>query len=692
MNRLLLEFFSEEIPARMQTQAGVDLVRLLGAKLEALGMPFGTITPYVTPRRLVAIVTELPGESPTLTQEKKGPKIDAPLPAIQGFLKSAGLESLDQCRKVESPKGDYWVADVTTRGKKTSDVIPNIVREIINEFPWPKSMRWRHSETYWVRPLQGITCIYSGIPVCFTVDLSPSLPEGDPRKVIIEANGQTQGHRFLSRNPFDVMNFEDYKAKLQSNYVILDPKDRKESILSQITELASSKGLVLKEDLGLLEEVAGLVEWPVAYLGRIDDRFMHLPREVLSTTMRVHQRYFSLETREGDLAPWFVIMANTITNDEGETLVSGNERVLRARLSDAAFFYEQDQKQSLEYYLGTLDGLIFHAQLGTMAQKAKRLESLSGYIAEALGSNAVFGARAGLLAKADLATQMVGEFPEIQGIMGRYYTQSSEDKSVSEAIGEHYSPKGPGDRVPTAPLSIAVSLADKLDTLVGFFSVGIHPTGSKDPYALRRATLGIIRVLLENGLKDLPLEKIFHKAYDLYKSQGIVTGPFPDTLNAFVIDRLKVYFRDLGFGHECISAILDSFGEGNLVQLFSKLKDLDSLLKTENGQNAVAGYKRALNIVRIEEKKMGTVFKGTINEALLSAPQEKSLYHALQGFKADAPFSEIMTSLGSLRPVLDDFFNEITVNDPDESIRLNRLNLLAHLGHSIQPIVNLEGL
>jgi glycyl-tRNA synthetase beta chain len=556
--------------------------------------------------------------------------------------------------------------------------VPGIVQDIVRTFPWPKSMRWAKGSQSWVRPLHSIICVYSGLPVEFEVDMGG---------VTIPTSNVTKGHRFLAPDSFSVMNFEDYKHKLKSSFVILDSEDRKKIILEQISKLSSPYSL--KEDIGLLEEVAGLVEWPTAFMGSIDPQFMDLPREVLTTSMRVHQRYFSLENKDGSLAPKFVIVSNTIPNDGGKTLVSGNERVLRARLSDAAFFYDQDKKQPLESFLEKLKGVVFHGSLGTMAQKVDRLESLSIILAPQLGCDVVQAQRAARLAKADLATHMVGEFPELQGIMGRYYS-SHETQDVQNAIGEHYSPKGPGDKCPSSPLSVLVALADKIDTLVGFFTKGIQPTGSKDPFALRRCALGIIRLILENDRKGLSLIKLFEASHKIFIDQGTLSAPLPIELMTFMHDRLKVYFRDLGFRHDCVAAILDSDKDGDLTVMKSHLEDLDRLLKTEDGINAIAGYKRALNIVRIEEKKNGGIFNNLLDKTLLLTPQEISLYEGIIELNSKESFSDVMKGIGRLRSTLDDFFENITVNDENTAIRVNRLTLLRSLGETVSNHVNLE--
>ncbi len=504
MAELLVELFSEEIPARMQARAAEDFKGLVTAKLTAAGLEFASATAHVTPRRLVLVVDGLPVSQPDVREERRGPRADAPEKALQGFLGSVGL-TLEQCERRDTGKGEFWFAVIEKRGGATRDVLPGLVLEAIRELPWPKSMRWGRNSFRWVRPLHHALARFDGAVLEGGLDL------GDRH---LAFTGETSGHRFLAPDPFAVEGFEDYRAKLREAFVILDREERKRIIADGIAALADGAGLVARPDPGLLEEVCGLVEWPVAMLGRIDARFMDVPKEVLVTSMRSHQKYFALETADGALAERFVVIANMASEPTRDaTIVAGNEKVLRARLSDAKFFWDQDRKVALGDRRGALQDVKFYDRLGTMADKVQRFAQLAVEIGERIGADPDRARRAATLCKADLTTGMVGEFPELQGVMGRYYARDAgEDPAVADAIAEHYSPLGPGDRCPTAPVSVAVALADKIDTLVGFFAIGETPTGSKDPFALRRAALGVIRLIIENDLR-LPLADLFASAF-----------------------------------------------------------------------------------------------------------------------------------------------------------------------------------
>src|SRR5262245_40990032 len=498
MAELLLELFSEEIPARMQARAAEDLKRLVTEKLKAAGLAFTHAESYATPRRLALAVEGLPLAQPDVSEEKRGPRVSAPDQAVQGFLKSAGLASLDQCEKRDTGKGEFWFATIKKAGGKTIDLLGALISESLLALPWPKSMRWASNRVSWVRPLHSIIATLDGDVV------RGSLAFGDAAEVPFGKN--TRGHRFLSAGDIMVAGFADYKVKLKECFVIVDPAERRAAIHEQAEKLAAAEGLRVRPDEALLDEVVGLVEWPVVLMGKIDHAFMDIRPEVLTTTMRANQKYFALLDKAGKLAPRFLVASNMQTKDGGKAIIAGNERVLRARLSDAKFFWDQDRKVRLEERVPALKDIVFHARLGTVADKVARLQTLAAELAAFIPGADVDQVRsAALLAKADLTSGMVGEFPELQGIMGRYYAlQEGEKPDVADAIKEHYAPLGPNDRCPKAPVSIAVALADKLDTLVGFYAIDEKPTGSKDPYALRRSALGVIRIILENGLR-LPM-------------------------------------------------------------------------------------------------------------------------------------------------------------------------------------------
>ncbi|MBI4967497.1 MAG: glycine--tRNA ligase subunit beta [Rhodospirillales bacterium] len=712
MAEFLLELFSEEIPARMQARAAEDLQRLVGEGLKAAGLSFTKAQAFVTPRRLALVVDGLPLAQPDLTEEKRGPRDGAPQAAIDGFLKAAGLSSLDQCEKRDTGKGVFWFAVVEKKGRASADVLLDIVQSTLAQFPWPKSMRWGSGRASWVRPLQSILCLFDRqvVPVRFAG---------------IEAGTMSRGHRFLAPDSFAVTDFADYRKKLEAAFVILDAEARKTRIKAELAKLAQAENLIVRDDPGLLDEVAGLVEWPVAYLGAIDKAFMDVPAEVLITSMRAHQKYFALETKDGKLAPRFGVIANRPTDDGGQAVVAGNERVLRARLSDARFFWELDRKIALETRLPKLAERLFYKGLGSMLDKATRLERLASELARFVPkADVAHVARAAKLAKADLSSGMVGEFPELQGVMGRYYAlNDGEPLPIAQAIADHYAPAGPNDRCPTAPVSVAVALADKIDSLAGFWSIDEKPTGSKDPFALRRAALGVIRLLIENRLR-LSLSKALHLAYVPFgtnlahmnqtyvnhlankffsdddkgdenfeikwerggnrekaidKEGHYVAG---DLLNFFA-DRLKVHLREKGTRHDLIDAVF-ALKEDDLVRLIARVEALAAFLASPDGANLLTAYKRAANILKIEEKKDGKSHTGAVDAAKLAQAEEKALARALAQAEGDLKarleredFQGAMAALAALRGTVDAFFDKVTVNADDPDLRANRLRLLS---------------
>lgn len=676
MPDFLLELFCEEIPARMQARAADDLARLMGEALAAERLaPTGAVT-HVTPRRLVFAAHGLPAAQPDLEEERKGPREGAPQAALDGFLKSTGL-TLDQCQLRDTPKGKSWFAVLKRPGRPAPDMLAAIVARVLADFPWPKSMRWAETTFRWVRPLHHVLALFDGrpLPGGFHPDAGLDLP----------FVAETRGHRFLAPGPVAVTGFADYCERLAAAQVVLDRQQRKAAILDGAATLAGSEGLALVEDDGLAEEVTGLVEWPVVLMGRIDEAFMALPQEVLTTSMRTHQKYFACRKPDGALAPRFIVVANTVTGDGGAAVVAGNERVLRARLSDAQFFWDQDRRTPLEDRLPALADIIFHARLGSMAGKVARLETLAAALAARIpGADAGAAARAAKLAKADLVSGMVGEFPELQGIMGRYYAAGQgEDTQVAQAIAEHYAPLGPSDRCPTAAVSVAVALADKIDTLVGFFAIDERPTGSRDPFALRRAALGVIRLIVENGVR-LPLRGVFADAVRSYagtvEADGAVVG---EGLLAFFADRLKVSLREQGVRHDLIDAVFALGNEDDLVRLLARVEALGRLLGSEDGANLLTGYRRAANIVRIEARKDGAERYGAADPARFAQDEERALADALAtagrevGARVAAEdFVGAMAALADLRAPIDAFFDRVTVNADDPGQRRNRLALL----------------
>lgn len=688
MAELFLELFSEEIPARMQTRASEDLKRLVTDKLKDAGLAFTGAAAYATPRRLALTVDGLPQAQPDVTDEKRGPRVGAPEQAVQGFLKSAGLASLDQCEKRDTGKGEFWFAVVKKKGVKTAALLPALLSESFAALPWPKSMRWAGHQYRWVRPLHSIVATFDGVPLEGAIDLGGSS---------IKFGCTTRGHRFLDPRPIKVAHFGDYKTKLGEGYVIVDPAERRSAIREQADKLAASAGLSVKPDDALLDEVTGLVEWPVALIGRIDEQFMDIPPEVLTTSMRVNQKYFSLLDKTGKLAPRFIVVANMQTKDSGKAIVAGNERVLRARLSDAKFFWDQDRKVKLEERVPALKDIVFHAKLGTVADKVSRMEALAAELVPFIPGADVDQTRsAALLAKADLTSGMVGEFPELQGVMGRYYAMhEGEKQAVADAIAEHYAPLGPTDRCPTAPISVAVALADKIDSLVGFFAIDEKPTGSKDPFALRRAALGVIRLIVENKLR-LPLNKVFAAAHQSYANRKTAFSALqPRELLDFFADRLKVALREKGVRHDLISAVFALGGEDDLVRLLARVDALKRFLDSEDGANLLVAYRRASNIVRIEEKKDSKTYNSGVDGALLRQDEEKALHRALAasgeagGQALDGEdFTGAMAALARLRAPVDAFFDKVTVNTEDADLRANRLRLLSEIRATLNRVAD----
>lgn len=689
MAEFLLEIFSEEIPARMQARAADDLKAMVVDGLGKNGIAFEAARAYVTPRRLVLVIEGLPLAGPDVSEEKRGPRVGSPAQAMEGFLKSTGM-SVEQLEQRDTGKGVFYFAVINRKGRPTAEVLREVVESTMAAFPWPKSQRWGANSVRWVRPIQSILALFDGhvVPVAFG-------PHG--------AGDLTAGHRFMAPESFRVKDFADYLDKLRKAKVMLDPVERRHAILSGAEALAAAEGLTLKQDDGLLAEVTGLVEWPVPLVGSIDDRFMDVPAEVLITSMRAHQKYFSLLKADGSLAPRFVVIANmetsdggsaaagsdsTITAKGGGAVVAGNQRVLRARLSDAKFFWDTDRRHRLDSRLPKLAERTFYASLGTVADKAERIARLAANIAELTGADQAAAERAALLAKADLSSELVGEFPELQGLMGRYYAlNDGEPAQVADAIAAHYSPQGPGDSCPTAPVSVAVALADKIDSLVGFFGINEKPTGSKDPFALRRAALGIIRLVVENGLR-LPLAKVIFLASGHYKAQlELSPSELATDLMNFFADRLAVALKEKGVRHDLITAIFSLGGEDDLVRLLKRVEALGAFLASDDGANLLIAYRRAANIVRIEEKKDGTAFSGAADPALLRQDEEKALAAALaevgpavETALAAEDFAGAMAALARLRRPVDAFFDKVTVNADEAPLRVNRLKLLALIG------------
>jgi len=686
MAELLLELFSEEIPARMQARASEDLKRLVTEKLKAAGLSSTRVDAYATPRRLALVIDGLPTAQPDVKEEKKGPRVGSPQQAIDGFLKSAGLASLDQCEKRDTGKGEFYFAVIEKKGGATSAVLERAIGEVLQDFPWPKSMRWADYRFSWVRPLHSIIFVFDGKPIAAEFKIG---------NFARKTGGETRGHRFLSPGAIAVSNFADYQAKLRAAKVILDPAERRAAIWKQAEALASKEGLTVRQDDALLDEVTGLVEWPMALMGRIDDAFMTLPPEVMTTTMRVNQKYFAVLAKDGELAPRFIVVANTEADDGGQAITAGNERVLRARLSDAQFFWEQDRRVRLIDRVGALDGITYHAKLGSVGDKVKRMRALAAAISEKIPSGDAGQAdSAAHLSKADLVSGMVGEFPELQGIMGRYYARNEGlSDAVADAIADHYKPLGPNDLCPKAPVSIAVALAEKIDSLVGFFTIDERPTGSKDPFALRRAALGIIRLILENKLR-LGLRGVLEQGYKSY-ALGNAAQPVIGLLMDFFADRLKVALKEQGVRHDLVSAVFALGDEDDLTRLIARVDALKGFVESPDGVNLLAAHKRAANIVRIEEKKDNTRYDGGIDPSALVEAQEQALNSALSlvsGAAKDAiareDFTGAMAAMAQLRAPVDAFFDKVTVNDKDPKLRANRLRMLSAINATLSAVAD----
>src|ERR1051326_6612019 len=741
MPDLLLELFSEEIPARMQGAAAKDLERLVVGAMSDRGLLFEGAKSFAGPRRLTLVLAGLPARQPDVKDEKKGPRVGAPDKAIEGFLRSAGV-TLAQCQKQSDAKGEFYVAVIERKGRATVEVLAEILPETFAKLPWPKSMRFPGSTVRWVRPLHGIVCTFDGEVVPFEF-------------AGVTSGNTTFGHRFLSKGPIEVRRFEDYERKLRDAHVIVEAAERKESILHEARQKAFALGLELVEDAGLLEEVAGLAEWPVVLIGTIEDAFMDLPPEILQTAMRAHQKYFALRSSDsppptrggvrggGKLANRFALVANMIAADGGKEIVAGNERVLRARLSDAKFFWDQDRKRTLESRVEDLKNIVFHAKLGTQYERVERIEALAGEIAEKIGADVEKAKRAARLCKADLTTGVVGEFPELQGVMGRYYAlNDGEDTDVADAIRDHYKPLGPNGAVPTNKVSIAVALADKIDILTGFFGADEKPTGSKDPFALRRAALGLVRIVLTNALR-VPVSAYAYGDLNRFETQlrarhisGMPEFPvatyeaeivaresllevqldkvriaFAENaqrvareVGEFVIERLRTQLREAGMAYDLVDAVLarsgiqsdelvflpasfaQNLGTDDILLTVARVEALQSFLKSDDGANLLIAYRRAANILRDEEKRDKTSFDGKPDLNLLIAPEERWLFvdlaTASEMIRAEVErerFVEAMGVMARLRKPVDAFFDKVTVNDKNPALRQNRLKLLSRL-------------
>ena len=708
MPDLLLELLSEEIPARMQARAAEDLRKAVTDRLVDAGLPYDGAKAFVTPRRLALAVQGVPVRQRDRREEKKGPRVGAPEQAVAGFLKAAGLKSLAEAKVQPDKKGDFYVAVIEKPGRPALEVISEILPEVIKIFPWPKSMRWgarskNPGALNWVRPLHSILATFG--PEIEEPDIVPFTVDG------IAAGNTTRGHRFLAPETFTVRRLADYAAKLDKAKVVLDPERRRGIIQTEAKQLAFAQGLELVEDEGLLAETAGLVEWPVVLMGAFDEAFLQIPEEVIRATIRNNQKCFVLrDAAHAKLVDKFLLVANLEADDGGKAIIAGNERVIRARLADARFFYQTDLKTKLEDRLPSFNDIIFHEKLGSQADRIERIERLAAELAPIVGADVKKAKRAARLCKADLLTEIVGEFPELQGTIGKYYAQEQgEDEAVAHAIEDHYRPKGPDDLVPIDPVSIAVALADKLDTLVGFWAVDEKPTGSKDPYALRRAALGIIRLVLENEIR-LSLIKVTKSAATELGSRGAAADrkQLPVDLLAFFADRLKVQLREQGARHDLVDAVfaLQETGsaggttgtrnvQDDLLMIVRRVEALGQFLDSEDGKNLLAGFKRATSIIRIEEKKDNRHYTGAPQARLYRQPEEKALANAIETVESEAAravekedFVGAMRAMAKLRPAVDAFFDKVTVNVDDKALRENRLKLLNQIREATRAVAD----
>lgn len=680
MPELLIELFSEEIPARMQQQAGEHLLRLLSDALAPLN-PKNAVA-YTGPRRIAASCT-LDANVPGRTVSERGPRESAPEKALQGFTRKHGVT-----QDVLTLQNGFWVLEREEPAISAKEHIAAIMPDLLRRFPWPKSMRWGQGSAFtWVRPLRRILCILDGETVPF------SLAQGDDNGHNLQSGNETEGHRFLSPGAVTVSSAAEWQDTLKARHVQVHAADRRETIVTGLTALASSEGLALVPDSGLVDEVAGLVEWPVPFLGRIDEKYMDLPAEVMQVSMRVNQRYFALRNGDGSAAPRFAFVANIVPTDDGTLIVTGNERVLRARFADARHFWDLDRKQTLASRLSALDAITFHAKLGSQGDRTRRMVRLAGLIAPMVGAPKADCERAAELSKTDLTTGMVGEFPELQGVMGGYYAQhDGETPAVCQAISEQYMPRGPGDTVPTAPVSVVLGLADRFDMLAAFFAAGEKPSGSGDPFGLRRAALGIIRLIRENNLR-LDLVKLFLLAAEALP-EALRDAPDLAQLPQFMAERLRVQLRSEGARYDCLAAISTGNTDTDITRLLARAQALETMLETEDGKNLLAATRRAANILRIEDRKDGP-HEGAPDPALFTQPEEQALAATLDRVEpavekafAEERFTDAMREAASLRAPLDKFFEDVTVNAPDAPLRLNRLRLLARLGRMMRLIAD----
>ncbi|KIN71757.1 glycine--tRNA ligase subunit beta [Sulfitobacter guttiformis] len=704
MADLLIELFSEEIPARMQARACDDLKKLMTDAMVEAGLTYASAAAFATPRRLCLTVEGLIDASPRTVEERKGPRADAPEKAIEGFLRGAGL-SRDDLVERDTPKGAILFAKIVKEGRPAADIISDVLEQTIRNFPWPKSMRWGRGTLKWVRPLHSIVCILSREDGAQVVSLDV---DG------IVSGNTTHGHRFLAPDPITVNNFDDYAAKLKRAFVVLDAAERRDAIWHDATNMAFASSMEVVEDAGLLAEVAGLVEWPVVLMGRIGDAFLDLPPEVLQTSMKEHQKFFSVRNPKTGRIERFITVANRSTADDGATILAGNEKVLSARLADAKFFWDNDLRIAksdvgMAAWVENLKNVTFHNKLGTQAELIERMALLARELAPMVGADADAAEQAARIAKADLSSEMVYEFPELQGLMGSYYAKAAGlSDEIAAASQEHYAPLGPSDDVPTAPVSVAVALAEKIDKLTGFWAIDEKPTGSKDPFALRRAALGVIRIVVENDL-SVGVSSVSLKGFGAHgvklsnpdEEADFTNLDMPTSLLSFLHDRLKVYLKDQGIRHDIIDACIAMEGNDDLTLLVKRARALSDTLKTDDGENLLQAFKRANNILSQAEEADGVEYSFGADVKFADADAERALFAALDSAESVITpamkaqnFTTAMSAMAGLRPALDAFFETVQINTDNGTVRRNRLNLLSRirtLCSSVADLTRIDG-
>ena len=701
MSELLIELLSEEMPAALQERAAFDLGADLSGQFTALKIHHATPRVFASPRRLTVVFTDVDRRQPDTIEERKGPQVEAPQKALDGFVRSNGLNSIDECDIREVKGQRYYFLSRAIHGADTATLVPALLCNTIRSFPWSRSMKWGSGTLRWIRPLRHIMCVFDGMPILAESEIES---QAESLEILALFKPHTFGHRLFARDPIIVANFDEYRKSLLSAFVVIDPAERRERIANDLFFLADSEQLTFQPDDQLITEVCGLVEWPRGFLCSIDEAYMSLPSEIMVTTMRKNQKYFALFGRNGRLSRRFVAFANIPAGESADQpIIAGYERVLRARLADAKFFWEQDRVQPLIENFVKLHDITFHAKLGSVAKKSRRLQRLSVLLGTHIpGALPHEVDRAAELSKCDLVSFCVREFPDLQGTIGRYLAlESKESDAVANAIAEHYSPLGPSDPTPSAPLSVVLSLADKVDTLVGFFAIGQRPSGTKDPFALRRATIGIVRIILDNKLR-IDLRNILRHAHALYVEQELLSMDAvvsTDDLMKFVLDRLRVHLRDLGLRPEVVAAILNLGDDDDIFRIVRRIEALETFLHSRRGTDLLDAFRRSANILRREQKKDQNTYAEKVDSSLLVENEERALFNAVttadtlfQGYLSKEDYGSALLTLSEIRPEVSAFFDRVTVNATEPELRRNRLNLLSHIRSSLGRVADFVAL